>query len=361
MHGVDEAAWVEWIRRLLPFLTPPAAILLGLWARKLIFRRLTRWAQKTKTDWDDVLVASVRTPFLIWCAMIGIYLALRLSPLPEKIVVLAGKALLILSVISLVMAAWKASTTVIQRLSRISTDAVPLTSLTQNVVRILLTAIGALVILNSLGISVTPMLATLGVGGLAVALALQDTLSNLFAGFHLIASHQIRTGDYIRLESGGEGFVTDISWRITKIRMLSNNIVQIPNAKLAQSVLVNYSMPEKDLSVLVEAGVHYDSNLKRVETVVCDVAAETLRTVSGGIQDFEPFIRYHTFGESGILFTVILRAKEFTDQYLVKHEFIKRLHERFRKEGIVIPYPIRIVQFDRSGLTTEKMTERPDV
>jgi small-conductance mechanosensitive channel len=349
MQGSEINAWIGWIGRSLPFLALPAAILLGLWARKIVFRRLTVWAHRTKSDWDDVLVVSLRNPFLVWCAMAGIYMTLRLSGLPGKYVVMGGKILLILAVISLVMASLKASTAVIQRLSRISAEAVPLTSLTHYVVRILLISVGILVILNSLGISVTPILATLGVGGLAVALALQDTLSNLFSGFHLVTSHQIRTGDYIRLESGNEGYVTDISWRITKIRMLSNNIVQIPNTKLAQSVFTNFSMPESELSVLVEVGVHYDSDLRRVEAVTCEVAKDALTTVHGGVPEFDPFIRYHTFGESGIKFTVILRVREFTDQYLVKHEFVKRLHERYRQEGIVIPYPIRTLQIERSA------------
>ena len=357
MQQLDVAVWIAWMRKLLPFLAPPAAVLLGLLARKSIFRRLSGWARRTKSDWDDVLIDSIRTPFVVWCAMIGIYAALELSRLPEKYVAYGSKTLLILAVISIVLAASKASTVVIQRISRISADAVPLTSLTQYMVQILLFGIGILVILNSLGISVTPILATLGVGGLAVALALQDTLSNLFAGFHLIGSRQLRTGDYIRLESGDEGIVTDISWRITKIRMLSNNIVQIPNAKLAQSILINYNMPVKELSVLVEAGVHYDSDLRKVEAITCDVAGEVLRTVPGGVPDFQPFIRYHTFGESSIQFTMILRVKEFTDQYLIKHEFIKRLHERYRKEGIVIPYPIRTVQFEPSAAASSSRAE----
>ena len=349
MQNPEIDMWIGWIRKLLPFLAPLAAILLGLWARHFIFRRLTAWAHRSKSDWDDVVVAALKNPFLVWCAMIGIYLTLKMSGLHQKYIALGGKVLLILAVISFVMAFWKASTAVIQRISRISADVVPMTSLTQYLVRILLIAVGALVILNSLGISVTPILATLGVGGLAVALALQDTLSNLFAGFLLIASQQIRTGNYIRLDSGSEGYVTDISWRITKIRMLSNNIVQVPNAKLAQSVLVNYTMPEKDLSILVEVGVHYDSDLGRVEAVTCEVARNVMDAVPGGVPEFEPFIRYHTFGDSGIQFTVILRVREFTDQFLVKHEFVKRLHERYRKEGIVIPYPIRTLHIERSA------------
>jgi small-conductance mechanosensitive channel len=207
--------------------------------------------------------------------------------------------------------------------------------------------IGLLIVLNALGISITPILATLGVGGLAVALALQDTLANLFAGFHIIVSKQVRIGDYVKLESGQEGYVTDINWRTTKIQMLANNVVLVPNDKLAKVIVTNYYLPEKNMSVLVQVGVHYGSDLGKVEEITCDVARRVLREITGGVPDFEPFIRYHTFGDSSINFSVILRVGEFVNQYLVKHEFIKRLHERYAREGIVIPYPIRAINYDQ--------------
>jgi small-conductance mechanosensitive channel len=84
-----------------------------------------------------------------------------------------------------------------------------------------------------------------------------------------------------------------------------------------------------------------------VEKVTIDVAKETLEQVPGGIKDFQPFIRFHTFDASSINFTVILRAREFVDNYLIKHEFIKRLQRRYAREGIVIPYPIRAVNYSQ--------------
>ena len=129
--------------------------------------------------------------------------------------------------------------------------------------------------------------------------------------------------------------------------MLPNNVVLIPNNKLAQSIITNYYQPQPELAVLVQVGVHYDSDLEHVEKVTIEVAKEVMREVPGGVPEFEPFIRYHTFGDFSINFTVILRAKEFVDNYLIKHEFIKRLHKRYQKEGIVIPYPIRALNFDQ--------------
>ncbi len=129
--------------------------------------------------------------------------------------------------------------------------------------------------------------------------------------------------------------------------MLPNNIVLVPNEKLTKAIIINYYLPDKELAVLVNIGVHYDSDLVKVEKITCEVAQEVMNEVAGGVPHFEPFIRYHTFGDFSINFTVILRAKEFVDQYLIKHEFIKRLHERYNKEGIVIPYPIRAINYQQ--------------
>ena len=141
--------------------------------------------------------------------------------------------------------------------------------------------LGLLVILNGLGLSITPMLTALGVGGLAIALALQDTLANLFAGFYLTVAKQIRIGNYIRLSSGEEGYLVDIDWRASRLRQLSNNTVLIPNAKLSQSIVTNYHLPEQELAVVIEASVDYGSDLDKVERITVEVGRDVMRTVPG--------------------------------------------------------------------------------
>ncbi|MFH0771137.1 MAG: mechanosensitive ion channel family protein [Candidatus Omnitrophota bacterium] len=341
------------VQKLQVFMIPVAVflttVIFGYILRNALFGRLSHWAGRTKTDVDDIVIAAVKGPFIIWCLMLGIYFGLEVSYLPEEWVAASGKALLVLGVISATLVLSNISTKFIRAYSTKIETALPVTSLTQNISRIVIFTIGLLIILNSLGISITPILATLGVGGLAVALALQDTLSNLFAGFHVVVARQVRIGDYIKLESNQEGYVTDINWRTTKIRMLPNNIVLVPNAKLTQAIITNYYLPDKEMAVLVNLGVHYNSDLAKVEKVTCEVAKEVMKEVPGGLPDFEPFIRYHTFGDFSVNFSVILRAKEFVDQYLIKHEFVKRLHERYRKEGIIIPYPIRAINYEQEG------------
>lgn len=209
---------------------------------------------------------------------------------------------------------------------------------------------GLLIFLDLIGISITPVLASLGIGSLAIGLALQDTLANFFAGIYITIDKPVREGDFIKLESGEEGYVVEVGWRSTRIQMLPNNILIIPNQKIISTIITNYYLPSPELAVLVEVGVHYQSDLNQVERVTVEVARQIMKTVPGAVPNFEPFIRYHTFGESSINFTVILRGKQFVDQYLIKHEFVKALAERYQKEKITIPYPIRTLDVPKNTL-----------
>jgi small-conductance mechanosensitive channel len=226
-------------------------------------------------------------------------------------------------------------------------------------VKITFITVGAMIILDNLGISITPVLTTLGIGTLAVAIALQDTLGNFFAGLYIKADRFIDVGQFVRLESGEEGYVSHIGWRSTQVRMLANNMVIVPNSKLVQSIITNYHLPEPELAVLVELGVHYNSDLQKVEKVTCEVAKEVLQAVPGGVPGFDPFIRYHTFGDSSIKFSVIMRAREFVDNFLIKHEFIKKVQARYQQEGITIPFPIRTVHLEPSAATDSPPAAEP--
>jgi small-conductance mechanosensitive channel len=302
--------------------------------------RLSAWARNTSTEVDDIIINAVRGPFIIWFMMLGISFSARFAGLPEEFFNIVNKTLVVLGVFSITLVLSNIAAGLIRSYSGKAGPAMPVTSFTQNISRIIIFTIGLLIILRNMGISIAPILATLGVGGLAVALALQDTLSNFFSGFYIIVSRQVKVGDFVRLESGDEGFVTDINWRTTKIRMLQNNVLLIPNEKLTKSVIINYYQPDREIAVTVKVGVHYSSDLGNVERVTCEEAAAVMKEVSGGVPSFNPFVRFDGFGDYAVQMTVILRAVEFTDQYLVKHEFIKRLHKRYDREGIVIPYPV---------------------
>jgi small-conductance mechanosensitive channel len=207
----------------------------------------------------------------------------------------------------------------------------------RNVVRGFILSVGILVVLRGFGVEITPVLAALGVGGLAVALALQEPLSNLFAGLFISLGGQARIGDYVRLDSGAEGHVVDLAWNATKLRSLADNLVIVPNAKLAQAVVTNFHRPSPEVGFTVEITVDADADLAEVERLAVDVARAVGREVAGGVPDSVPAVRFQGFTDLGVRFVVALRCRRFEDQALVRHEVVKRLHAAFTHAGIGVP------------------------
>ncbi|MBN1979951.1 MAG: mechanosensitive ion channel family protein [Chitinivibrionales bacterium] len=319
------------------------AVVLGALAEWIILRQAARFASHTKGEQGDLLVANLKHMIFPWFVVTGVYLALRPLSLATDEQRIVDKTLQVVIVILTTSCVGRIGVALVKYLIKNGGGALPSATLLSNVVRIVIYICGAFMLLQTLGISITPILTALGVGGLAVALALQDTLGNLFAGIQILATRKIRPGDYINLDPGKEGYVEDITWRLTSIRTLSNSLIVVPNAKISSSLITNYHLPQKELSVLVQLGVAYGSDLEKVESITIDVGRHIMKTVPGGVAEFEPSIRYNAFGDSSITFSISLRVKEFVDQYLIKHEFIKLLHQRYRQEGIEIPFPVRTV------------------
>jgi small-conductance mechanosensitive channel len=328
---------------------PAAFVAVGLLAGILVQRLVVVWLRRaaSRTAWkgDDVLVDALgRMPFA-WCATAGVYAAVHALPLSDARAALADKVFVSAAILSATLVVSRALAGLVRlRAERTDGNFAAATALVTTIVRLLVIVTGLLVLFQTLGIQIAPILTTLGIGGLAVALALQDTLANLFAGLYVVLSGRTRKGDYIRLATGEEGYVTEITWRDTSVLSLPNNLIVIPNKSLASAIVTNYDQPDPETAVLVQVSVAYVSDLTLVERTTVEVARAVLTEVPGGVPTFEPFIRYHTFGDSGVGFTVILRAKRLVDQHLLKHEFVKRLHRRFAEAGITIPYPTRTVE-----------------
>jgi small-conductance mechanosensitive channel len=328
------------------------AVAAGLVAGFLL-RILLRWlgghASRTKWSGDDVIVDALRT-LVPWTAIAaGAASAAAVLPLTRTVQHHVNQTLSVLLIFVATVTAARVIAGLVRTVTQSRSGVAGSASIFVNITRVVVLAMGFLVMLQTLGISIAPLLTALGVGGLAVALALQDTLANLFAGIHILASKTVQPGDYIRLSSGEEGYVVDINWRQTTVRQLSNNLVVIPNGELAKTNMINYTRPEQQLTVLVQVGVGYDSDLEHVEKVTTEVVAEVMTEITGAVPDHEPAVRFHTFGDSRIGFTVILGVGEFSDQYRIKHEFIKRLHKRYRAEGIRIPAPTRTVALQQGS------------
>ena len=147
----------------------------------------------------------------------------------------------------------------------------------------------------------------------------------------------------IKLSSGEDGFVEDITWRSTTIRAASDHIIIIPNSKLADMTVSNYYLPHHEVTFSVEVTVSYDSDLARVEKITSEVIKETLQESAEGVKDFKPEIRFFAFGESNIKLKAFMRVNNYSAQFEVRSEFIKKIQARYKLEGINIPYPVQTV------------------
>lgn len=314
----------------------------GLVAVSLTFRWLRRWAAGTRTDFDDILLSAVQGPARLWVLILALELAVRAASLPPAAAAPMNKGLLILWILSLTMVTSRLGTRLFRRYGAELRGETPVTTLGQNLVRLVVASIGILLILNVVGVEITPMLTALGVGGLAVALGLQETLANLFAGFFVSVAGHVRVGDYVKLSSGEEGHVSDVTWRATTLRTLANNLVIIPNSKLAQANVTNFSLPESRMSLLIPVGVSYDCSPEAVERVLLDEAVRAAGEVPGLSADPPPVVRFNPgFGDFSLGFTLIVQVEDFVAQYAVQHELRKRIYARFEREGITIPFPTR--------------------
>jgi len=219
----------------------------------------------------------------------------------------------------------------------------------RRVLVVLIYGVGFMVALDALSVSISPILGGLGITGLAVALALQPTLSNFFAGTYVLSDGAINVGDYIELQGGPAGYVVEVGWRSTKIRTWLNNRVVIPNSIMADSIVVNYSAPEPAMNVLIVSGVSYGADLDKVEEVTMEIARQAISDLPDAVTTMDPFFGFDSFGDSNIQFWLFLQAKDRLGSFVVTNQLIKRLHSRFRSEGIEINYPVRKLVYDTQG------------
>lgn len=330
----------------LPVCIQLAALMIGVGMNRFINLKIHSKLSNTPNSLHLVFANALRGVPISWCSGVGLYWTITAIDMTPRLQDFLSNILLGVIFYTLTRVIARTIVGLIDMHTQTSENA-PKTTLLTNIAEVAVYVMGGLILLQSYGISITPIITALGVGGMAVALGLQDMLANIFAGLHLILSKQIRLGDYIRLSTGEEGCVTDISWRFTTIQSTTNNVIVVPNQKIASAILTNYNMPEQEISIVIPVGVSYDSDLEQVERVTLEVAKEVMQEVEHSVDTFDPIVRFHTFGESSIDFNVILRSKQFTDQFPLKHAFIKALTARYRKENINIPYPMRTIQMQK--------------
>jgi small-conductance mechanosensitive channel len=321
------------------------AVLLGIFVKKLFASKLHKLAKRTTAEWDDILVGSMKGFIVLWFFLVGLAVILKLVPLRPELLTIVRRTIGVLGILSAVLffarLARKAIYVYVDRIVEVPT------SIFKNFATIIIYLLGFLIALDYLGVSITPLLTALGVGGLAVALALQDTLSNLFAGLNILMTRKIRPGDYVRLDTGEEGEVCDITWRNTTIQAPEDNMVIVPNSKLGGAIVTNTHLPEKEMGLFLPVTVAFDSDIALVERVTLEIAREVMSAPAHAVPGFEPKVRVGALNELGVRLSVILRVREYTAQYALKDAFFRRLHERYRAEGIKIAVPPRAVSIDK--------------
>jgi small-conductance mechanosensitive channel len=223
---------------------------------------------------------------------------------------------------------------------------------TSFVVKVLFTLLATVVVLENLGIRLTAVWTTLGVGSVAIALALQETLSNLFSGLYLLADRPIRPGDYIKLDSGQEGYVVHVGWRATSIRALSNNTMVVPNLSMCKAVITNYSQPDERMGFGIQISVARGTDPRRVERILTEVGKEAARDSQNGLlAEPAPSASFIPgFGSSTLDFSLGFQIRRFVDQWAVQSELRERIWERFQKEEIEIVGPAQALFLDPSLL-----------
>lgn len=315
---------------------------LGWLSRWLILKALRGWVRRTGSNRGTVLIDVLGGPMLIWIVILATHIAIQTSSLPERFANTGTQVLFFLWMLSVTLMGMRLAGNLVRDFGDQVPGALPVTTLSQNLAQIGILILGIVVVLDHYNYSIKTILTALGIGGLAVALALQDTLSNLFAGFYVAVARQIRLGDYVKLNSGEEGYVTDIGWRSTSIRSLSSNMIIVPNAKLAQAIVTNYYLPDKRLSTSLEVGVSYRSDLDQVEKTLLEVAQQGAKDIAGMLADPAPGVSFDPgFGESSLRFTVSFTVDEFASQFAVRTELRRRIFRRFREDRIVVPFPTR--------------------
>ena len=343
---------VTWADLILAAIFIAVALIAAFLFSRVISRALLRFVHFSHSDLEQSVISAARGPVSALIVLAGVYLAIIVALHPLGIirevvdtigalVAIAFGALLIIRV-STAALRWLEEYMHGRDAASAGGWALPLV---RRGVLVVVIAMGTMISMDVLGVNITPLVAGLGIGGLAIALALQPTLANLFAGTYVTTENVVGAGDYIEMEDGVAGFVVDVNWRSTRLRTRTNNLVVIPNSRFAEAVITNYNKPDDRVNVRLTCGVSYDSDLQRVEEISREVMETVQRDHPAAVEDFTLRFFYDAFGDSNIDFLMVLQATDRLSGLELRSELLKQLHARFVAEGITINYPVRTLQF----------------
>jgi len=329
-------------RIIIPIAIVLGSFLLGFLFERQVVKRIRKVIRAKYSRLDNIILDSFRQISILWFILGGIYLSLPFISVNKTAFIIIQKGLIVAFLMSLTIVISRLSVKLLRLYTTKDDGASPLTSLFEFLINVLIFSIGILIILQSIGIAITPLLTAFGVGGVSIGLALQSTLANLMSGINIITSNKVKLGDYIELKTGEAGYVADVELKYTVIQEITENFLVIPNSKILSSSFKNFSLPNKEMLVPIEVRISYDSDLEKVEAITLEVAKDLIQNLPSGIPEQEPFIRYGKFDYFSINFVVYLKIKEqeYFEHLKVKHEFLKRIHKVYKEKEIKIPYPL---------------------
>ena len=327
----------------------------------LVISVVRKLSGKTETELDDIIVDRVRRPLKYFAIVIAIYLSIGLVypgfaigdySLDKAflIALLLGAAYGLDRVVDGVMV-WYGKEIAPKTTSKFDDEVFPLF---RKIVRAIIYILVVLIILSELGVEIAPLIAGLGIAGLAVALALQDTLQNFFSGVYILADKPIKPGDYIEME-GIAGTVEEVGWRTTRVTTWDNNNIYIPNSKVAQSIITNYYTPDMKMGYAMEFGASYDDDPDKVLAALLKAAQEVAKRTGKVVG--EPSVRADNFGESSVNYKVFVKVPTRVDKFTIKGEMVKEVYRQFKKAGLTIPFPTRTVYVEGEAKPV-KLTKR---
>ncbi len=328
----------------------------------LLFNKLVMpLISRTETKLDDLLFEHLQRPLTVFFIVVGMYLGIKAAdpffsalgrPLDDLFVfaLIAASSFALTRASDAVMRWYSTELKPDSRLGKKLSAGKDIFPMARKLVKLAIYVAAGIIILDRLGVEIAPLIAGLGIAGLAVALALQDTLKQFFAGIYLLADKPIKSGDLVSLDdekSTMRGEVREIGWRMTRIRHYNGYDFLVPNDKVAQSVIINYSRGIPQKSVVVNVSVAYDSDIDKVVNVLKKACSAVVGRRPELDRAFEPIIRASGFQDSGVEMLVILKAKNFNDQFDASSDLRREILSQFRKNKIEIPFPVREIRQKR--------------
>lgn len=316
----------------------------------VVSRLVKRFTRFTKTEIDDKLVALIHKPFFFTVLLIGVVLSISYLELPEKVAFYAQGVLYSIIVITWFFTLIRISNLFIEYAMQKRADSSGLQNnmipFIENISKIILVVVVLMVLLSLWEINITPLVASAGIAGVAVAFAAKDTIANFFGGISLFLDKPFKIGDYVVLDQGERGEVVAIGIRSTRIKTRDDIVITIPNSIIANTKIINESAPVPKFRVRIPAPVAYGSDIDLVEKIL-------LKVVSGNsnvADDPEPRVRFRAFGDSALNLELLCWIKEPALRGKTIHELNSGIYKKFIESGIKIPFPQRDVHVYKEQL-----------